>query len=87
MDQMSEAPGFPVSVNLLGSPWDTGSKGGVLTSSFGTNPGRSSKTCGDLQGQEASGLSPRDGDTMDVHDQRRGPVLPDRNEFVSPAAD
>lgn len=61
-------PGSRLSINLLRSPWDTGSKDGVLTSSFGTNPGKSSKTCGDLQGQEASGLTPRDGDTMDIPD-------------------
>lgn len=36
-------PGFPLSVNSLGSPCDTGSKDCVLSSSFGTNPGKEVK--------------------------------------------
>lgn len=61
-----------MSVNLLGSPWDTGSKDCVLNSSFGTNPGKSSKTFGDLQEQEASGLTPGMGTKMNIHTQLRG---------------
>lgn len=56
-DQMSKPLGVSSCRINTWISWDAGSKDCVLNSSFGTNPGKSSKTFGDLQEQEASGLT------------------------------
>lgn len=64
--------GFLLSADLLGSPWDAGSKDCILNSSFGTNPGKSSKSLGDLQAQEVSGPPQGRGPDGQSHPLRQG---------------